>query len=118
MIALYLDEDSKDRDLIAAIRRRGLDVISSGEADMDGAADSRQLEYATSLGRSILTANVRDFARIHGEWLVAGRSHAGLILWFQKDQAISSLVRGVLAVMEGQTRDGMRDRVEWLSDWL
>ena len=118
MISLYLDEDSKHSQLISAIRRRGWDVVGSGEAGMDGEADSRQLEYAVRLGRPLLTGNIRDFGRLHGEWLRDGRAHPGLIFWFRYDHSLSDLVRGVLAVMEGQTPDGMRDRVEWLSDWL
>ncbi len=79
MISLYLDEDSKHSQLISAIRRRGWDVVGSGEAGMDGEADSRQLEYAVRLGRPLLTGNIGDFSRLHGEWLRDGRAHPGLI---------------------------------------
>ena len=118
MIAVYLDEDSKDSELIAAIRRRGWDVLTSGEAGMDGESDEVQLEFATARGRTIVTANVHDFARIHGDWLRTGRTHSGIVVWFQGDHSISVLIRGVLRIMEQLGPSDVRDEVVWLSRWI
>jgi len=46
MLALYLDEDSMDQSLVAALRARGVDVITATEAGMLGRSDSEQLDYS------------------------------------------------------------------------
>jgi post-segregation antitoxin (ccd killing protein) len=48
MIPLYLDEDSMDRDLITALRARGVDVITAADTGMLGRSDEDHLEYAIS----------------------------------------------------------------------
>ncbi|GCE62676.1 hypothetical protein [Microcystis aeruginosa] len=45
MLALYLDEDSMDQSLVAALRARGVDVITATEAGMLGRSDSERLDY-------------------------------------------------------------------------
>ena len=42
-IALYLDEDSQDSDLVQALRLREVDVMTSAEAGMNGHEDQEQL---------------------------------------------------------------------------
>jgi hypothetical protein len=38
------------------------------------------LASATAEGRLLLT-NDTDFLRIHGDWISAGRDHAGIVFW-------------------------------------
>ncbi len=78
-IRLYLDEDTINRALIRALRSRSVDVLTAREADLIQIPDERHLEYATSLNRTVFTFNVRDYARLHTEYLSAGRHHAGII---------------------------------------
>lgn len=40
MFSLYLDEDSMDRELVTALRARGMDVLTATEASMIERADS------------------------------------------------------------------------------
>jgi hypothetical protein len=47
---LYFDEDSMDRNLIVALRARGVDVLTALEADMIHREDSEHLEFATREG--------------------------------------------------------------------
>jgi len=44
---------------------------------------------------ALLTYNVKDFARIHGEWLTAGRHHAGILLARDYKRDVGGLVRDV-----------------------
>lgn len=39
MFKLYIDEDSMDRDLVRALRARGVDVLTAIDADMMGRSD-------------------------------------------------------------------------------
>lgn len=64
-IRLYLDEDTMDSDLLAALRRRTVDVISTVEAEMLSRSDEEQLQWALKHQRVIYSFNVRDFYRIH-----------------------------------------------------
>ena len=61
-ISLYLDEDSHSSSLIHALRYRGLDVTTAGEAQMLGSTDLEQLDWATAHGRVLYSFNIRDFA--------------------------------------------------------
>ena len=57
-IKLYLDEDV-DPLLAKVIRDRGYDVLSTHEAKMHNSDDYKQLDFATSQGRAILTHNTQ-----------------------------------------------------------
>ena len=62
--ALYSDEDMSA--LVARLlRSRGLDITTVSEQATLGKTDREQLEFATSVGRCILTHNRVDFERLH-----------------------------------------------------
>jgi len=93
---LYLDEDSSRHQLIWALRARGFDVLTSFEAGMNAQTDDAQLGLAASEGRLLLTANVRDFAQIHWDWLCQGRTHSGIMLVPQQRYSTGEIVRRLL----------------------
>jgi hypothetical protein len=47
---------------------------------MRGRADADHLKRATAEGRAIVTANRRDFTRLHAEYLKDGVGHAGIVI--------------------------------------
>ena len=96
MIALYLDEDLSRHQLTGALRSRGFDVLTSFDAGMNGQSDDAQLAFAASDGRVLVTFNARDFARLHGDWLRAGRSHAGIVVVPQQLYSTGEIVRRLL----------------------
>ena len=76
---LLLDE-MLSGDIAGQLRAKGHDVIAVVEDPvLVGTPDEELLAHATSGGRLLVTANVRDFAAIHASWGSRGRSHAGLI---------------------------------------
>lgn len=79
-VKLYLDEDTMSRDLVRALRSRSVDLLTASEAGQVHMPDPHHLDYATSLGRAVMTYNTRDFARLHAEYLAAGKHHAGIIV--------------------------------------
>lgn len=80
-----------------------------------GASDEEHLDYATSLNRTVLTFNTRDFAQLHTTYLAAGRHHAGIIV---SDQAqIGVIVRRLLKLLNARSAVEMQDRLEYLSNW-
>ena len=73
-ISLYLDEDSHSSSLIQALRYRGLDVTTAREAQMLGSTDLEQLEWASAHGRVLYSFNIRDFFRLHSDFIAQGKS--------------------------------------------
>jgi predicted nuclease of predicted toxin-antitoxin system len=62
------------------LRARGHDVIAVVEdPGLIGTPDEELLAHAASVGRCLVTGNVRDFASVHASWSSRGRSHAGII---------------------------------------
>ena len=92
-IRFYLDEDLQSHALIAGLRGRAVDVLTTSEAARNVTDDEAQLAFATGEGRVLVSYNVLDFPRIHGDWLAAGKEHAGILTVPQQRWS----VRGVLA---------------------
>lgn len=116
-VCLYIDEDSQDHDLVRAFRSRGVDVLTSSEAGMNGAADRDQLDYATAEGRVLYTYNVGDFCQLHGQYLSEGRKHGGIIAARQWQFSIGEQLRRVLRIIDVRSADRMRGELEFLSSW-
>ena len=82
--ALYTDEDMSAL-VVTLLRSRGLDVTTVPEQATLGKTDREQLEFATSLGRCILTHNRVDFERLHFQYVEEGKQHSGIIVVPQKN---------------------------------
>ncbi|MFN0093936.1 MAG: DUF5615 family PIN-like protein [Dehalococcoidia bacterium] len=115
MIALYLDEDIQSRAIAGALATLGFDILTTADAGRNGEADHSQLEFAALLGRAILTANVKDFARLHTATVRAGRTHAGILLVTHRQWSPGELARRIAAL--GRARDGLVNDLVYLSDW-
>lgn len=70
--------------LVAALRIRGVDVLTALDADLLGASDEDHLQFASQVERVIYTFNVGDFCVLHTNWLAASRNHFGIIVGRQK----------------------------------
>jgi Domain of unknown function (DUF5615) len=93
-------------DIAAQLRARGHDVIAVvEERSLVGTPDEELLGYATSVGRCLVTANVRDFACLHAWESSSGRSHAGIVYIvnrvFPNDR---SFVGAVVTALDGMIR--------------
>lgn len=110
-IALYLDEDVT-QELALVLRERGYDVISAIEAGLLGYSDDKQLEYAISQGRAVLTYNSTDYADLATEGFESRREHPGIIISQQfSKRRFGELLRQVLKLLNSLTRDEMRNQV-------
>jgi hypothetical protein len=94
--ALYTDEDMSAF-VATLLRSRGLDVTTVPEQATLGKTDNEQLEFATSIGRCIITHNRVDFERLHLRYIADDRRHCGIIVVPQKNayevaQRVSILV--------------------------
>ena len=80
--------------IVEGLRTKGMPVVTAQEKELRQAEDEVLLEVATAEGRLLLT-NDTDFLRIHHEWMLYGKSHAGIVFWEQQ-MAIGRVVRGIL----------------------
>jgi hypothetical protein len=116
-IKIYIDEDAMDSDLVAALRSRGITVITALDAGLTGKPDAEQLAFATQRGCVLYAFNVSDFYRLHKQWLSSGREHAGMILAQQQRMSIGEQLRRILHLRASVTTESMRNQVEFLGNW-
>jgi hypothetical protein len=116
-ISLYLDEDSSAQSLAKALRTRGVTVVTTLDVGMATRDDDEQLDWATAQGYVLCSFNKRDFFRLHTEYLMQGRSHAGIILTQQQQFSIGEQLRRLLNLINAKSAEEMKDQVEFLSAW-
>lgn len=117
MFKLYIDEDSMDRDLVRALRARGVDVNTAQEIGMMGRSDEDHLLFATGEGRVLYSFNRGDFYRLHTQLIAEDRSHAGIVLARQQHYSVGEQMRRLLRIMALRSAADMRNQVEFLSAW-
>jgi predicted nuclease of predicted toxin-antitoxin system len=94
--------------VIAGLKRRRVDVLSSLEAGLLGAADEVQLAFATGQGRVFITED-DDFLTLHAQ----GVKHAGIV-FVQPRQSIGYMVRGLHFIFQVLSAEEMENHVEFL----
>jgi hypothetical protein len=94
MFALYMDQDSMDKPVVAGLRANGWDILTTAEAGRLRGKDDVQLAFATSVGRVLYTANVGDFRRLHQ----AGIEHGGIIARPDQRMRSDAQIRALLAL--------------------
>ena len=117
MFRLYIDEDSGDRNLVQALRARGVDVVTAQEVGMIERTDEEHLQFATSRNRVLNSFNREDFLRLHSQYLAEGKDHAGLLLARQQHYSVGEQMRRVPKVVALKSAADMRNCVEFLSVW-
>jgi len=79
-LALLLDEMLSGT-IAEQLRSRGHDVIAVVEDPaLTALADEEILALASATGRTLVTANIKDFAPLDQRYKATGRTHAGLVL--------------------------------------
>src|SRR5580658_10332908 len=100
---LLLEEMVTD-DIARQLRTKGYDVISVvADPGLVGLPDDQVLAYATTEGRALVTANVKDFIPLDTRYRAADQSHAGLVLvstkTFPQNRGFPSAVTSALAAL-------------------
>ena len=116
-IKLYIDEDAMDSDLVAALRYRGVTVITALDAGLTEKPDDEQLAFAAEHECVLYTFNVSDFYRLHTMWAGFGREHGGMILAPQQRFSVGEQLRRILRLRAATTTVRMRNQVEFLGNW-
>ena len=105
------------RGVTLGLRRHGIDVVTAFEAGLVGSEDEAQLAFGAAEGRTIVTSNRGDFARLHAEWMRGGRSHLGIIHAPQQVFGVGETIRRLVLLCTAMEPDDMIDRVEYLTNW-
>ena len=63
---------------------------------MNARDDESHLILAAARGRVLVSANARDFAALHSEWMKQGRSHFGVLIIPQQRYSTGEIVRRML----------------------
>ena len=116
-IRLYIDEDAMHAALILSLRSRNVDVVSATDAEMVNRVDDDQLMASTGLGRVLYSYNIKDYQRIHGEWLVKERTHAGIIVAVQQRYTVGEELSRLMSIINELSSGDMRNRLEYLGNW-
>ncbi len=117
MIRIYTDQDSSDSNLVAGLRQLQVDVLTSLEAGNARLSDAQQLTFARDSGRAIYSANVRDFARIHRDWMVTGDRHLGIIVRRDQLMPVGRQLRRIADIARTFPPERMVDFFLYIDSW-
>jgi predicted nuclease of predicted toxin-antitoxin system len=106
-IRLYTDEHVSGA-IIAGLRQRGVDVLTTPEAVMLSAIDESHLAVATSLGRVILTRD-KDFLRLNARGIQPSR-----IVFFRQQMTIGEVIHSFMRVYQLTDASQIQNRVQFL----
>lgn len=108
-----------DEDVYAAVatalRKAGLDAVSTPDAGRRGEADVSQLAWAAEKGRVLVTFNVAHFVALHAAWIQQSRHHADIVVSSQRP--VGEVVRRLLQLARALDAEALRNRLEFLGDW-
>jgi len=88
----------------SALRAKGHDVVAVvADPALVSLPDGQVLAHAVSGGSALVTANIKDFMPLDGQYRAAGQSHAGLILVstraFPQDRSFVGAIASALAAL-------------------
>ena len=107
-IRFHLDEHVAFA-VAAGLRRLGIDVTTTADANLLGADDADQIAYALAEGRTTFTQDV-DFLVL----AAAGEPHAGILYCRQDTRSIGRIIRALELIWEVYEADELRNRVEFI----
>jgi hypothetical protein len=117
-ICFYLDEDTINAALVKALRNANLNVVTVADAGRLGYPDEEQLIWATEQGRVIYSFNIGDFCRLHRDFIVQERNHAGIVLASQQQYSIGQQLRGLLKLAADNSSEEMVNQLMFLSAYI
>ncbi len=117
-ICFYLDEDTINAALVKALRNANLNVVTVADAGRLGYPDEEQLIWATEQGRVIYSFNIGDFCRLHRDFIVQERNHAGIVLASQQQYSIGQQLRGLLKLASDNSSEEMVNQLMFLNTYI
>ncbi len=103
-IRFHLDENIHGG-IARGLARRGIDVTTTGESGLLGAADRTQLDFAASAGRVLVTHDADDLALAAG-----GVRHAGIAYRHPEGCSVGDMVHALTELWRTRTAEEMVDQ--------
>ena len=107
-IRFHLDEHI-DPDIAHALRRVGIDVTTTIEAELRTTPDTRQWAYAQEEARVMVTCD-DDFLRINK----ATQAHAGIVYFAGDTVPMGRVIDGLKRIHGTMSQGDMRGQVKYL----
>ena len=107
-IRFHLDEHVS-RAVADGLRRLGIDVTTSTDANLLGASDIDQMSYGLTQRRLIFTQD-DDLLALSA----AGTPHAGVAYCNQTARSTGQIIRGLELIWEVYEPDEMQNKIEFL----
>lgn len=106
-IKFYLDEHVHSA-IASGLRRRGVDVLTTQEAEMLGASDEDHVAFALKNERVIFTQD-DDFLKLHAD----GIEHLGII-YVHQQIPIGYILRGLVLIQQVLSAKEIKNKIEFL----
>lgn len=106
-IRFYLDEQVS-KSIQSGLARRGIEVLTSKEADMLGTSDLEQLKFCEQNDWVIFSQD-DDFLKLHA----VGHNHNGIVYAHQRT-SIGSIIQGLLLIHQVLEMEDMENHVEYI----
>jgi hypothetical protein len=118
-ISLLLDEMFSDV-IAQQLRDKGYDAASVvAHPALVGLPDDQILAHATTEGRALVTANIKDFIPLDSRYRAAGQDHPGLILvstkTFPQDRGFTTAITAALGALLSGTDKIQPGQVHFLT---
>ena len=113
-IRLYVDEDARHGAVVAGLLRHGIDVLTVADVNLFRKSDEEQLIWAANADRVLYSLNVKDFTRLHFEFLATGRSHSGIIVIPKQRYSIGGKIRHIKQFIDVTSAEAMRNQLVFL----
>ena len=107
-IRFHLDENVNGA-VAHGLRLRGVDVTTTRDAGLIGAANEEHLAFAASQNRIVVTHD-DDFLKLARQSAL----HPGIVYSHPRRCSIGRLVHGLVALWRSRTRESMHRQVEFL----
>jgi predicted nuclease of predicted toxin-antitoxin system len=107
-IKYHLDEHVHPA-IAEGLRRRGINVTTTIDAELLGAEDEKHLEFCGIENRVAVT-NDADFLRLHS----LGVFHRGIVYYHMESRSIGEILRSLILIHELLSPEEMRNSVEFI----
>jgi predicted nuclease of predicted toxin-antitoxin system len=107
-VRFHLDEQMP-KSLARSLRRRGIDVTTSHDANLLGAEDTDQLAFAFANQRTLVTHDA-DFLRL----AASGVQNPGIAYCHSEKYTIRELLRALLQLADSRSNEEMANRIHFL----
>ncbi|MFQ5752550.1 MAG: DUF5615 family PIN-like protein, partial [bacterium] len=111
---IHLNEHLSPR-LASQLQKHGFNRTTSQETKLLSQSDEKQLAFAVSQKRALVTFNIRDFSRLHEKYQANGDKHWGII--FSTREPINVLFHRLLRLLNSVSAEELKNQIRGLNEF-